>query len=149
MTTRPPISRTAVALWVLMGLFCLRVLGQILVEFLHVRFLPASAEWYSGLIPYRPLLASQMLIIGLQAKIGLDFTRQSGWTYRPRPTAGLWLLCFGSVYLAAMIIRYIVRMALQPAERWTGGSIPIFFHWILAAYVLIVGYHHWRKSRGL
>ncbi len=134
-------------LWVLMGLFCLRVLGQVLVEFLRVGFLPSSREWFSGLIPYPELLASQILIIALQAKIGLDFTRQSGWSYRPRHLAGLLLLPFGAIYLTAMIIRYVLRMGLYPHERWTGGSIPIFFHWVLALYVITVGVHHWRQSR--
>ena len=49
--------------------------------------------------------------------------------------------------LAVMIIRYVVRMGLYPHERWTGGSIPIFFHWVLSLYVLVVGYHHWRQTR--
>jgi len=149
MTTRPAISGTAVALWILTGLFCVRVIGQVLVEYLNVGLLPPSEEWSSGLIPYPQLLASQILIIALQAKVGLDFTRQSGWSFRPRRTAGLWLLRIGSIYLAVMIIRYIVRMAQYPLERWTGGLIPIFFHWLLATYVLIVGYHHWREGRGL
>jgi hypothetical protein len=147
MTTQPKITRIASVLWILMGLFCLRVLGQVMVEFLHVRFLPPSEEWYSGLIPYPQLLAIQILIIALQAKIGLDFTRQAGWSYRPRRLASRLLLAFGTVYLAVMIIRYVVRMVLYPHERWTGGSIPIFFHWLLASYVLLIGYHHWRQSR--
>jgi uncharacterized protein len=138
--------RTALILWTLMGLFCLRVLGQVLVEFLHVGFLPPSEEWFSGLLPYPPLLASQLLIIALMTKIGLDFTRRSGWTYRPRRLAGSLLLAFGGVYLAVMIIRYVVRMTLYPHERWAGGSIPIFFHWVLAAYVLVLGAHHWRQG---
>src|SRR5262245_26017054 len=139
-------TRIAKTLWILMALFCLRVLGQVLVEFLRVPFLPPSEEWFSGIIPYPRLLASQILIIALQAKIGIDFSRQSGWSYRPRRLAGLFLLTSGTVYLAVMIIRYVVRMGLYPHERWTGGSIPIFFHWILAIYVLAVGYHHWRQS---
>src|SRR5690349_10139800 len=138
--------RTALILWTLMGLFCLRVLGQVLVEFLHVGFLPPSEEWFSGLLPYPPLLASQLLIIALMTRIGVDFTRQSGWTYRPRRLAGSWLLAFGGVYLAVMVIRYAVRMTLYPHERWAGGSIPIFFHWVLAAYVLVLGAHHWRQG---
>ncbi len=146
-TTLPDIPRTAGILWVLMALFCLRVLGQVLVEFFHVDFLPPSPEWFSGLVPYPELLASQILIIVLQAKICLDFTRRSGFTYRPRRLAGLLLLAFGTVYLAVMIIRYALRMGLYPHERWTGGSIPIFFHWVLALYVLTVGAHHWRQSQ--
>jgi len=130
-----------------MALFCLRVLGQVLVEILGVRFLPPSKEWASGLIPYPWLLASQVAIIGLQAKIGLDFTRQSGWAYRPRRRAGVVLLILGTFYLAAMIVRYVVRMSLYPDERWTGGSIPIVFHWVLATYVLLVGYHHWQHGQ--
>ena len=141
------ISRTAWALWLLSALFCMRVFGQIIVELWHVSFLPPSEEWFSGLLPYRQLLICQFLIIGLMAKINLDFTRQSGWSYRPRRFVGQSLLAFGSIYLVAMAIRYAIRMSLYPHERWTGGSIPVFFHWGLAAYLLVLGIHHWRQGR--
>ena len=48
-----------------------------------------------------------------------------------------------------MVLRYAVRMALYPAERWTGGSIPIFFHWILASFLLVLGRYHWLQSKRL
>ena len=67
--------RTALTLWVLMAFFCLRVLGQILVDFWRVPFLPASEEWFSGTLSYPPLLASQVLILLLMTKIGTDFSR--------------------------------------------------------------------------
>src|SRR3954466_15101221 len=98
------IMKSALALWVLMGLFFLRVLGQVLVEFLHVRFLPPSEEWFSGLLPYPQLLTSQIVILLLMAKIGFDFTRKGGWSYRPRVHVGGFLLVFGSVYLTIMIL---------------------------------------------
>ena len=50
------------------------------------------------------------------------------------------------MYLCVIIVRYAVRMSLYPLERWTGGSIPIFFHWVLAAYLLVLGFHHRRSS---
>ncbi len=140
-------TKTAALLWVLMALFCLRVLGQILVEFFHVTFLPPSEEWFSGTMAYPSLLASQIVIIALQLKINTDFTRHAGWTYRPSRAAGELLLSFGAIYLSSMIVRYIVRMSLYPHERWVGGCIPIFFHWVLSAYVLSVGYHHWQGAR--
>ena len=139
-------NRTAKLLWILTGLFVLRVVGQMLVEFLHVSFLPPSEAWYSGLIPYPVLLPSQIAIVALQIKIDLDFTRQAGWAYGPSRRAGRFLLWFGSVYLAAMIVRFVIRMAIYPDQPWAGATIAIIFHWVLAAYLLVVGYHHWRAS---
>ena len=54
-------------------------------------------------------------------------------------------LSIGSVYLAVMVLRYAIRMSLYPSERWTGGSIPIVFHWVLAAFILVLGAYHWRS----
>jgi putative CocE/NonD family hydrolase len=136
----------ALALWVLLASFVLRVVGQVLVESGYGRLLPPPAEWFSGLLPYPQLLASQIVLVGLMAVVGVQFTRQGGWAYRPRRLAGSLLLAVGGIYLAAMIVRYVVRMTLYPPERWTGGSIPIFFHWVLAAWILVVGWHHRRHG---
>lgn len=46
-----------------------------------------------------------------------------------------------------MLIRYVIRMSLYPHERWAGGSIPIFLHWVLASFLLIVGAYHWSQTR--
>jgi len=134
----PTRSRTyAIWLFVLMVLFCFRVAGQMLVAFAGVTFLPPMEEWYSGLLPYRYLLPAQFLIILLFAKICLDLFRGRGFFALTRNRLGALLKAFGIIYLAVMVIRYVLRMSLYPPERWTGGSIPIFFHWVLAAYVLV------------
>jgi hypothetical protein len=52
-----------VILWILSGLFLGRVLGQILVAFFNVNFLPPMPEWYSGLLSYPLLLPTQILIL--------------------------------------------------------------------------------------
>lgn len=127
-------------------LFCLRVLGQVLVAFFGVKFLPPMEEWFSGLLPYPELLASQILIILLYGKSCLDFARGYGYFVTPRRRLGLNLLKFGWLYLAVMITRYVIRMALYPHERWTGGSIPIFFHWVLASFLLVLGNYHWQST---
>jgi hypothetical protein len=41
-----------------------------------------------------------------------------------------------------MAVRYVVRMTRRPEQRWFGGTIPIFFHWVLAAYLFVVGLFH-------
>jgi putative CocE/NonD family hydrolase len=136
--------------WVLatlLFLFCLRVLGQILVAFFHVSFLPPMEEWFSGLLPYPELLTAQILIIALYGKICLDFSREHGFFSTPRRPLGTGLLVFGSLYLSVMVIRYIIRMSLYPHERWAGGCIPIFFHWVLSSFILVLGSYHWRTTR--
>lgn len=142
-------ERYAAWLWLLLGLFCLRVGGQLVVALVPVspRLLPPMEEWYSGLVPYGPLLVAQILIILLYGKVCLDFTRGRGYFVVPQRRLAIGLLVFGSLYLAAMILRYVIRMSLYPDERWTGGSIPIFFHWILASFLLLVGQYHWSRTR--
>ena len=139
--------RLAPTLWGLLCLFILRVLGQLLVAIGWGAFLPPMEEWFSGVIPYPQLLAFQIAIIILYSKACLDFTRGCGFFAIPRRKLGVGLLSFGSMYLVIMVLRYVVRMSLYPHERWTGGSIPIFLHWVLASFLLIVGTYHWKYAR--
>jgi len=137
----------AASLWILLFLFVLRVLGQLLVLLGWGSFLPPMEEWYSGLLPYPLLLPAQILIILLYGKVCLDFTRGRGFFVSPRRGLRSGLLILGSVYLTVMIVRYVLRMGLYPAERWTGGSIPIFLHWVLATFLLLVGGYHRKPIR--
>ena len=141
------VRQRGIILWILLFLFVGRVVGQLLVALGLAPFLPPMKEWFSGLIPYPGLLLSQILIIILYVKICIDFTRNHGFFVVPRRNLGRGLLIFGTLYLAAMVIRYIIRMSLYPDQRWTGGCIPIFFHWILAVFLLIVGKYHWDLTR--
>ena len=125
-------------LWVLLGLFVLRVLGQALVAFFDVQFLPRMEAWYSGLVPYPYLLLSQLLIVGLMAKICVDFTREAGYFFRPKRFLALPWLAFGYLYLAAMLLRAVLVM-----DR----AIPIVFHVVLAAFILVVGESHRQRLK--
>jgi hypothetical protein len=137
MSTAPRSRTYAIWLSLLLLLFCFRVAGQMLVAFAGVTFLPPMKEWYSGLMPYPYLLPTQFLIIILFGKICVDLFRGRGFFALPRHSLGAFLQIFGIIYFVAMIIRYVLRMSLYPSQRWTGGSIPIFFHWVLATYLLI------------
>ena len=138
---------TAAVLWLLLFLFCLRVLGQASVAFLGVAFLPPMAAWYSGLVSYPWLLSGQIVIILVFTAVCLDFTRGRGVFVQPRAAVGLVCPALGAFYLGVMVTRYAIRMSLFPDERWTGGSIPTFFHWVLAAFILVFGSHHWISGR--
>jgi hypothetical protein len=129
-------------LWLLLTAFCLRVLGQMLVAFLGVSWLPPMEAWYSGVMPYPYLLPAQFLIIALYAKVSFDFSRGDGFFVTSRPVFGRGVLVFGYVYFAAMVLRFVIRMSIHPEARWFGGTIPIFFHWVLAAFIIVFGRYH-------
>jgi hypothetical protein len=125
-------------IWILFALFVLRVAGQALVAFFNIQFLPPMPHWYSGLMPYEYLLPAQLAIIAVMAKICFDFTRRRGFFFEAKrffATAWLW---FGYVYLLVMIARFVFLM-----DR----PIPIFFHWVLAAFVIAVGHSHRRRLK--
>jgi hypothetical protein len=132
-------KRGAALLWLLTGLFALRVVGQALVAFLHVGFLPPMSAWYSGLVPYPVLLPAQLAMLGLMGKVNVDLTAGAGMFATPRARLGRGLRGFALIYFLAMVGRYVVTMTLQPEQRWLGGTIPIVFHWVLAAYVFVWG----------
>lgn len=139
--------RLAPVLWALLALFALRVGGQALVAFGEVRWLPPMAEWQSGLLPYPVLLAAQLVIVALLALVCLDFSRGRGWFLAHRSWFARPLLAFGWLYLAAMIVRYPLQMALHPEDRWLGRTIPIVFHWVLASFVLLFArFPHARRA---
>ncbi|HEY0407733.1 MAG TPA: hypothetical protein VGC89_18505 [Pyrinomonadaceae bacterium] len=138
--------RLTLALWLLLSLFSLRVLGQLLVALGWGWFLPPMREWHSGLLKYSWLLASQIVIIILFGKVCFDLTRGSGFFARARRGWGVRLLIFGSLYFGAMIVRYILTMALYPQRRWTGGCIPVIFHLVLASFILLAGHDYYTRS---
>lgn len=139
--------RFAPLLWALLGLFVLRVLGQVLVAFFNVGFLPPMQAWYSGLLAYEYLLPAQIVIIVLMTAICLHFSWGGGFFVVSRPAFGRPVVYFGYVYFGAMVLRYILRMALVPEARWFGGTIPIWFHFVLATFVILFGLYHRARLR--
>jgi hypothetical protein len=140
--TRAAARPYALILWGLAALFLLRVLGQALVAAAGPAWLPPMAAWHSGLLPYPVLLASQVVILALQAWIALDVTRGHGRCARRRPPVGRALRWISYAYAGAMAGRYVLTVALRPERRWLGGTIPIVFRWVLAAYLFTLGRYH-------
>ena len=147
MSTPTPIpERYAPLMWTLLAMFFGRVVGQVLVAYGHVGFLPPMEQWQSGLLPYPVLLASQIVILGLLCAISLNFTRGSGFLVRPSARVGSILTWIGCLYLGGMVVRYVISMWRHPEWRWTGHTIPIFFHCVLAVFVLALADFHRRAS---
>ena len=136
----------AVIFWLITFLFLLRVVGQVLVAYWSVPFLPPMSAWYSGLIPYPVLLPLQILLLIVMTMISYSFTMGMGLLVIQRRTLGLALQYFSYLYFGSMVLRYIITMALHPEQRWFGGAIPIIYHWILAAYVFTLGHFHTNEN---
>lgn len=139
--------RYGLVLTLLALLFLGRVLGQALVAFLAVGWLPPMPEWYSGLLPYPLLLPAQLVILVVQAWAARDLWRGRGFFAVPRPRAGRVLVAFALVYFMGMVVRYALTMTWHPERRWLGiGTIPIVFHWVLAGWLFTLGWYQRRRG---
>lgn len=121
------------ALSVLLVLFILRVAGQLLVLIAPPRWLPPMKDWYSGFVPYFILLPVQIAIIALmvamigQARLGI-----------PDRQLSMGLIGFAAIYALGMVVRLVILRRRHPEYRWyEGGMIPILFHWVLAAFLIV------------
>jgi hypothetical protein len=129
-----------VLLWVLFGLFVGRVVGQLLAATLRPRWLPPMPRWYSGVMPYRYLLPSQVLIIALMIAMIAGVSAGSGTFGSRRPEGGVAVAWASYLYAGGMVWRAI-RRGLQPVER-RGVVIPIVFHFVLAAFLFVYASWH-------
>ena len=125
-------------------LFALRVLGQVLVVLYRPRWLPANEHWYSGLMPYRYLLPSQLALFAVMAVITADVYRDrglfaAGWWSEAAP----YLAVISWIYFGSMVVRYAVTMWLRPEFRWFKRTIPIWFHMVLAVALWAFADYHW------
>ncbi len=140
----------AVILGVLACAFLGRVLGQVTVALLEPNWLPPMQDWYSDLLPYSILLPIQVAILLIQAHISWNLWRGSGFFTQRYPRFGVRLRWFSYGYFAVMVVRYLITMALFPERRWLGSdTIPIVFHWVLAAYLLTWSRFHNPSNGGL
>lgn len=135
-----PEPGVAGALLAVLGvLFVGRVVGQLLVVTRGPSWLPPMTEWYSGALPYRPLLATQVAVVVILAATSAALLLELPVATIKRPDLGVALLWLGWLYLLSMVVRYVVRMARHPEARWFGRTIPIAFHVVLASCVLVLG----------
>lgn len=136
-TTVDGLEALAPYLVLLTALFVARVVGQIVVALSAPAWLPPMEKW--NLMPYPILLPIQLVIVGVMGWIDVAFARGTGAPTAGGAGLGRFLVAFGVVYAAAMVIRYVARMTRRPGERWFGGTIPIVFHLVLATYLLALG----------
>jgi len=132
------------ALGLCTALFVGRVAGQLLVALFDTPLLPPMQQWYSGLIPYPLLLPIQIVIIVQMLWIVRDFSRSRGYFVQSHPRAGRIIRWLSIVYFSSMVLRYAITMWRHPEWRWFSGTIPIWFHMVLALFLFIYSHYHLR-----
>ena len=132
-----PARVSALILGVLLGLFVLRVVGQIVVATRAPQWLPPMARWYSGLMPYRYLLPTQIVFIVLMTAMTIGVARQSAPFGTISAGAGGWIVWASYVYALGMVVRSVRYALATPTQR--GVLIPIVFHFVLAAFLFAYG----------
>lgn len=140
-------SRSKVTLTLLCSLlilFCLRVAGQLLVAAFQVPNLPPMQEWQSGLLPYPVLLFCQILIIGIYGKICFDYYRCGGFFYTPNSALAAPLMKIAVAYFLAVALRLLIWTTMFKHHPWFSGTIPIFFHFVLSTFLIVLAQHHCR-----
>jgi hypothetical protein len=127
-------------------LFLARVSGQVAVALQAPSWLPPMSQW--NLVPYRYLLPVQAVFLAVLALVSAAFLRgtRDGLLTEPRPAAGAAILVASGLYAGSMAVRYVLRMEGRPDQRWFGGTIPIVFHWVLAAFLLVFGTYNVRAA---
>ena len=127
----------ATVMAVLLALFFARVLGQIVAATIAPPWLPPMRRWYSGLMPYRYLLPTQIVFLVVMAVTTLSIARRSAPLGTAAPGIGTWIIWASYAYALGMVVRS-VRYARTPPER-RGVLIPIVFHFVLAAFLFTYG----------
>ena len=122
--------------------FCIRVIAQLFQLVFDSSFLPPFDAWYSGALAYPYLLLSQILIIGIYSYICFQFTKGA---VIPSKRVGVFFLGLGGIYASFMLGRLLIGQ-LFTSSAWFHAYIPIFFHFILALFLIVVGIFHTRNS---
>ena len=135
-------QQTLFWLVVLTAAFAARVVAQIVAGIAAPAWLPAFDAFSSGLIPYPTLLVAQIIILALQIRATIHIWRGRGYFAGKKPRGSSWMQRFAVVYVLVMVIRFFVTVWDWPAEPVSAPTIPIFFHWVLAAWLLVAARYY-------
>lgn len=124
---------------ILLTLFCFRVLAQLLQAYVELPFLPPFNSWQSGAVPYKALLASQILIILF---LGWILWRILMNRVRPSRRQGLGFFIIGLIYFIAMALRLFIGLTDLSENHWFHSYLPTVFHFVLSGYLMVVGHFH-------
>lgn len=131
-------------LWLLSGLFAMRVMAQLVQYGFQTDWLPAFEQWQGSNLPYPVLLVIQVAILLV---LFLQNTAIVSGRQRASGSTGKLLLITGAIYFVTMATRLLLGLGVYADYTWYARWLPAFFHLVLASYVLLLGLYHVRFAR--
>jgi hypothetical protein len=128
-------------LWLLLGLFLVRVAAQPLAALTGWRWLPPFTAWQSGALPYAVLLAAQLSIATGMATVAAGVA--SGRS-RPNRRTGLVLAVAATLYGGVMTTRLVLGVTVLRGHWWFDAPLPTVFHLALTTFMAVYGHYHLR-----
>lgn len=132
-------AKYSVLLWLLTGLFGLRVLGQAIQYWSPVALLPAFEYFQGSNLAYEFLLPVQLCMLLFMARLA---GKVKNATLKPSRRIGTIMMVLGWIYMNGSIGRILVGLFIVDAHPWFSTWIPAIFHLVLAGYVLTLAYYH-------
>ena len=130
-------QRIGIILWVLVGLFCLRILVQLAVYTVDISFLPSFESWHSGSMPYELLLVLQLIIILAMFRFSIKFGKNDILQNIKR---GKIIIIVGTIYFIMMIGRLIIGLMGLSEARFFVNYLTTSFHFVLTSYLIVCGF---------
>ena len=137
-------QKIGIVLWLLVGLFCLRIIAQLAVYTVDISFLPPFEAWHSGTMPYGLLVFFQAGILLFLTRTALRFLHKQVVTSQ---RTGVFILIIGSVYFFTMALRMTFGLTVYTESRWFSNYLSTAFHYVLALYLILVGWYHHKMAK--
>lgn len=123
-------------LYLLTGLFAFFVAAQLLAA-IGISFLSVFDYVSIDTLSYEIQLLLQVIILGLMIQKTRSF---SSGRFAPKKTKGLILLLLGLMYFLAIVTGLILGLTRLSGHLWFTHFTPMLFHFVLASYLLLLGY---------
>jgi len=115
-------------------IFAARVFIQFALQWFSVDWLPGFDLWHSEAMPYALLFTLQCLLLGFMIWGAVVSPHR-----KIRPRLGAFVCFLGLVYWFAMLSRLIIGLGQFSDLLWFEGAVPTAIHFILIAYVFVLG----------
>lgn len=125
-------------------MFLIRIAGQAVQRWMPQSFLPPFDAFQGSSLPYELLLLIQIIILFWMLRMTWKVSRDE---FIRNERTGRILAWVGGIYMAGSVTRILIGIFFPDADTWFKAEIPVFFHLVLAGFLIILAKCHLNPSR--